>query len=99
MADERAVAVVRTTTQVWPWRSFGCLFQNGRCTTYFCRSLVSAEHGRLLPVSALMGAILLNRADVLPRTVNAPEDLPIGVVTALGVGVCLIALPRFERRR
>lgn len=71
----------------------------GLVTPHFCRPLVGAEHGRLLPVSALMGAILLIWADVLARTLIAPEDLPIGVVTACAGGICFVVLLRFERRR
>jgi iron complex transport system permease protein len=71
----------------------------GLVTPHFCRPLVGAEHGRLLPVAALAGAILLIWADVAARTLIAPEDLPIGVVTALVGGTFFIVLMRFERRR
>jgi iron complex transport system permease protein len=71
----------------------------GLVTPHLCRPFVGAEHGRLLPVSALTGAILLIWADVLARTIIAPEDLPIGVVTALAGGTCFIALLRLERLR
>ncbi|MFM0740574.1 iron ABC transporter permease [Paraburkholderia xenovorans] len=71
----------------------------GLVTPHFCRPLVSSEHGRLLPVSALSGAILLIWADVAARTLIAPEDLPIGVVTALVGGTLFVVLMRVERRR
>ncbi|MFJ2992515.1 FecCD family ABC transporter permease [Pandoraea sp. NPDC087047] len=71
----------------------------GLVTPHACRPVVGAEHGRLLPVSALLGAVLLIWADVLARTLIAPEDLPIGVVTALVGGGCFIALLRFQKRR
>lgn len=67
----------------------------GLVTPHLCRPLVGPEHGRLLPVSALGGAILLIWADVAARTLIAPEDLPIGVVTALLGGMFFIALMRF----
>jgi iron complex transport system permease protein len=66
----------------------------GLVTPHLCRRLVGAEHGRLLPVAGLTGAILLVWADVAARTLIAPEDLPIGVVTALFGGACFIALMR-----
>jgi iron complex transport system permease protein len=71
----------------------------GLVTPHFCRPLVGAEHGRLLPVSALAGAILLIWADVAARMLIAPEDLPIGVVTALVGGTFFIVLMRFDKRR
>jgi iron complex transport system permease protein len=70
----------------------------GLVTPHLCRPLVGAEHGRLLPVSALGGAILLIWADVAARTLIAPEDLPIGVVTALLGGTFFIVLMRFGGR-
>ncbi|MCI3204265.1 MULTISPECIES: iron ABC transporter permease [Pandoraea] len=66
----------------------------GLVTPHACRPVVGAEHGRLLPVSALLGAVLLIWGDVLARTLIAPEDLPIGVVTALVGGGCFVALLR-----
>ncbi|VVE27876.1 FecCD family ABC transporter permease [Pandoraea anhela] len=70
----------------------------GLVTPHACRPFVGAEHGRLLPVSALLGAVLLIWGDVLARTLIAPEDLPIGVVTALVGGGCFVALLRFQGR-
>ncbi|MFG2940071.1 FecCD family ABC transporter permease [Streptomyces sp. NPDC048282] len=51
-------------------------------------------YGRVLPLSALLGAGLLLAADVLGRVVRAPAEVPAGVMTAL-VGVpVLVALVR-----
>jgi iron complex transport system permease protein len=47
------------------------------------RALVGAAHARLVPASGLVGALLLLGADALARSVAAPLELPIGVVTAL----------------
>ncbi|VVE65506.1 ABC transporter permease [Pandoraea captiosa] len=66
----------------------------GLVTPHACRRIVGAEHGRLLPVCALLGAVLLIWADVLARTMIAPEDLPVGVVTALVGGGGFVALLR-----
>ncbi|AKM31183.1 ABC transporter permease [Pandoraea faecigallinarum] len=71
----------------------------GLVTPHACRPVVGAEHARLLPVSALLGAVLLIWADVLARTAIAPEDLPIGVVTALAGGGCFVVLLRASARR
>lgn len=61
-------------------------------------TFASAEHGRLLPLSALGGAILLIWDDVAARTLIAPEGLPAGVVTALRGGSFFIVLMRFGGR-
>ncbi|WP_156127044.1 iron chelate uptake ABC transporter family permease subunit, partial [Aeromonas sp. ZOR0001] len=41
------------------------------------------NHVRLLPLSALLGAALLLAADMLARTLLAPAELPVGIITAL----------------
>lgn len=45
--------------------------------------LTGPSHRRLLPVAALAGGVLLVWADTLARTVFAPRELPVGIVTAL----------------
>ncbi|ABA24864.1 transport system permease protein (plasmid) [Trichormus variabilis ATCC 29413] len=47
------------------------------------RLLVGSDHRRVLPVSLLLGGIFLILADVLARMIIAPEELPIGIITAL----------------
>ena len=68
-------------------------------TPHLCRRVVGAEHGRLLPVAALTGAILLVWADVAARTLAAPEDLPIGIVTAMFGSLFFASLLRAAERR
>ncbi len=56
------------------------------------------QHRQLLPLVALLGALLLTLADVLARFVLYPEDIPVGVVTALiGGPVFLFLLYRAPR--
>ena len=55
-------------------------------------SSTGPAHRRLLPVAALAGAVFLIWADTLARTVFAPRELPVGIVTAL-VGVPVFACP------
>ncbi len=55
----------------------------GLIVPHVARILVGPDHRRLVPVSVLSGAILLLGADILARTVLAPVELPLGVVTAL----------------
>jgi iron complex transport system permease protein len=47
------------------------------------RLLIGPNHRRLLPLSALLGAIFLVWADTAARTLFAPRELPVGIVTAL----------------
>ncbi|MDQ3552955.1 MAG: iron ABC transporter permease [Chloroflexota bacterium] len=49
---------------------------------HMARILVGSSHRRLLPVAALGGAAFLVWADVGARMLFAPEELPIGVITA-----------------
>jgi iron complex transport system permease protein len=58
----------------------------GLVVPHMVRLLIGPDHRHLLPASALAGAILLIVADALARTLVAPTELPVGVVTAC-VGV------------
>lgn len=64
----------------------------GLMVPYMARALVGAENRRLIPVSALLGAIFLVWVDVAARTVIAPQDLPIGIATAALGGLFFILL-------
>ena len=54
----------------------------GLMTAHIIRLAFGPKHALLLPASALGGAILLVLADVVARTVIAPVELPVGIVTA-----------------
>ncbi len=58
----------------------------GLVVPHVMRLLIGPNHRGLLPASALAGAILLISADTLARTVMAPTELPVGIVTAI-IGV------------
>lgn len=64
----------------------------GLMVPHMARALVGAEHRRLVPVSALLGAVFMVWVDVVARTIIAPEDLPIGVATAALGGLFFILL-------
>ena len=66
----------------------------GLILPHVARILVGAEHRRLLPVSALLGALFLVWVDVAARTLLAPQDLPIGIATAAIGGVFFVLLLR-----
>ena len=53
----------------------------GLIVPHAARLLVGADHRRALPVAALLGAVFLVLADLFARTVLAPRELPLGIVT------------------
>ena len=55
----------------------------GLVVPHIVRLLIGPDHRRLLPASALAGAILLVAADALARVVVAPAELPTGILTTL----------------
>lgn len=70
----------------------------GLVIPHVARTLVGPDHGRLLPVAALIGAIYLLLVDDIARTATVAE-LPIGIITALiGVPVFALILRRTQSR-
>ncbi len=70
----------------------------GLVVPHTARALVGPPHRALVPVAALLGAILTVLADLLARTVRPGEELPVGVVTALlGAPVFCLLLRRMMR--
>ena len=55
----------------------------GLVAPHAARALVGAKHIRVLPIAALLGALLVSVADSVGRTVIAPGQLPAGLVAAL----------------
>lgn len=55
----------------------------GLVIPHFVRKYVGSLHHRLIPLSALWGAVALTLADLLARVLIRPFELPVGVVTAL----------------
>jgi iron complex transport system permease protein len=71
----------------------------GLVVPHACRFALGPDHRLLLPASALAGGAFLVLADTLARTVAAPQQLPVGVITALiGVPAFLLQLHRLGRR-
>ena len=64
----------------------------GLMVPHIARILVGGDYTRVLPASALIGAIFLLWADIAARTVMAPEDMPIGIVTGLIGGIFFVWL-------
>jgi len=66
----------------------------GLVAPHIVRRLVVVTHGPLLLLSAAAGAVLLLAADVAARSVIAPQELPVGVLTAVLGGFYLLVLLR-----
>ena len=64
----------------------------GLAAPHLVRSVVKTTHGRLIVLASLMGAVLLTAADILARGLIAPQELPVGVLTAVLGGSYLLWL-------
>jgi iron complex transport system permease protein len=64
----------------------------GLAAPHLVRSVVKTSHGRLIWLSGLMGGALLMAADILARWLLAPQELPVGVLTAVLGGSYLLWL-------
>lgn len=70
----------------------------GLIVPHMVRRLTGSDHRLVLPGSALLGGSLLVWADTIARTLIAPRQLPVGVLTAMiGVPVFLLLLHRLRR--
>ena len=70
----------------------------GLMIPHIVRLLVGGDYRRLLPISALCGAVFLLWADIVARTIMAADDMPIGIVTGLIGGVFFVWLLRGQIR-
>jgi iron complex transport system permease protein len=70
----------------------------GLIVPHALRIRLGADHRVLLPCSFLLGAAFLCVCDTLSRTVLAPTEIPVGVLTALAGGPFFIWLLRSRRR-
>ncbi|WP_197672426.1 FecCD family ABC transporter permease [Microbacterium sp. LKL04] len=71
----------------------------GLIVPHVCRLLVGPDHRWLLPVSALVGGGLLATADVVGRVIAPPQEVEVGVVTALIGAPFFIAIVRRQKMR
>ena len=76
------VVVAATLTTAAAVAFSGLIGFVGLIVPHAARLVVGPDHRRLLPLAALGGAGFLMLADLIARTVIAPEELPLGVVTA-----------------
>lgn len=67
----------------------------GLAAPHLVRSVIKTTHGSLIFLSSLMGGVLLMSADLLARWLMAPQELPVGVLSAvLGGGYLLWLMHR-----
>jgi len=69
----------------------------GLIVPHMVRMTIGADHRILMPTSALAGASFLVAADTVARTIIAPTEIPVGVVTAICGGPFFIYLLRRKR--
>lgn len=70
----------------------------GLVVPHMTRLLFGADHRHLLPLSFINGATLLIFCDLIARTIIAPSELPIGVITSF-IGAPVFAFIFFKQRR
>jgi iron complex transport system permease protein len=70
----------------------------GLIVPHVARLLLGPDHVRLLPVTALSGAIFLVVADTLARTIIAPTEIPVGILMAFLGGPFFLYLLRKTKR-
>ncbi|KQO07771.1 ABC transporter permease [Agreia sp. Leaf244] len=66
----------------------------GLVVPHLARRIAGGRHRAVLPVSALLGAILLVAADTVARTAFAPQEIPVGVITGIIGAPFLLVLLR-----
>lgn len=71
----------------------------GLIVPHVVRSLTGPDHRRLVPASALFGGMFLAVSDAVARTVLAPREIPVGVVTSLVGAPFFLFILRRRRRR
>jgi iron complex transport system permease protein len=72
----------------------------GLAAPHLVRSVVKTQHNWMVLLSALMGGVLLLAADLLARMLLSPQEMPVGVITAvLGGGYLLWLMYRSQATR
>lgn len=70
----------------------------GLIVPHLIRLVFGPDHRVMLPASAMLGAVLLSLADISARTILAPAELPVGILTALIGGPFFLGLLLRYRR-
>lgn len=69
----------------------------GLMIPHLVRIAVGGDYRRVLPLSALAGAIFLVAADLFARVILPPQDMPLGIITGFFGGLFFLALMRRAR--
>jgi len=71
----------------------------GMVVPHAVRLAIGADHRLLLPASALVGGTFLMGADTMARTLIAPTEIPVGIITALAGGPFFVYLLLWRKDR
>ncbi len=71
----------------------------GMVVPHAVRLAIGADHRLLLPASALVGGTFLMAADTMARTLIAPTEIPVGIITALAGGPFFVYLLLWRKDR
>lgn len=71
----------------------------GMVIPHVVRMLIGSDHRLLLPASVLVGGMFLVVSDTIARTVLAPSEIPVGIVTALAGGPFFLYLLLCRKNR
>ncbi|MET3927489.1 iron complex transport system permease protein [Devosia sp. 2618] len=70
----------------------------GLVVPHVARLITGNQHRKLLPLSLLLGALLMVFTDTLARSLFTPRELPVGVITAIvGAPIFLLVLVKYRR--
>jgi iron complex transport system permease protein len=107
-AKSMGVDIVRTRTIAFAIAAFitaiavslsGLVGFVGLIIPHGVRLVFGPDHRQLLPLSAIIGAAFLVAADTFARTIIAPAQLPVGIVTAITGGpFFLVLLAKYSRK-
>lgn len=95
----KALVIILSTLMVGATVAFtGVIGFVGLVVPHIVRSLIGPGHKNLLPVSALLGAIIVCIADLVSRTLNVPTEIPIGIITSF-IGTPILIVMIFRQKR
>ncbi len=70
----------------------------GLIVPYILRLLFKSNYNYILPLSAILGSVLLLSADTISRSIVQPSELPIGILTAMmGAPIFIAILMKFKK--
>lgn len=69
----------------------------GLMVPHMVRAMSGSDNARVLPLSALVGGLVLILADLVARLAVAPEDMPIGIVTGIAGCIAFVWIMRKNR--